>query len=57
MFQACMGRAREGISAKRRLWRIQQAEIEEAAGELPAKASKATNAATVGRGYAPLAII
>ena len=35
------------ISPKRRLRRIQRGEIEEAAGELPAKAGKATIAATV----------
>ena len=35
------------ISPKRRLRRIQRGEIEEAAGELPAKAGKATVAATV----------
>ena len=35
------------ISPKRRLRRMQRGEIEEAAGELPAKAGKATIAATV----------
>ena len=35
------------ISPKRRLRRIQRGEIEEAAGELPARAGKATIAATV----------
>ena len=43
-----MGWVWEGISAKRRQWRMQRAEIEEAAGELPTKAGKATFAATVG---------
>ena len=35
------------IPPKRRLRRMQRGEIEEAAGELPAKAGKATIAATV----------
>ena len=48
-----MGRAWEGISVKRRLWRMQQDEIEEAAGELLAKAGKATNTATVGKWVSP----
>ena len=37
-----------GKSAKRRRWRKQRADFEEAAGELPANAGKATPAATVG---------
>ena len=48
-----MGWVWEGISAKRRQWRMQRAEIEEAAGELPAKAGKATTAATVGKWESP----
>ena len=53
MSQVCMGWAWEGISAKRRRWQIQRAEIEEAAGELPANAGKATVAATVGKWESP----
>ena len=42
------GTGSDGKAPKRRRWRMQRGAFEEVAGELPAKAGKATFAATVG---------